>query len=114
MDQAGLLELRVQRPRSQRSGASSLGLLVRNNPIGAIGASGIVLLVVLSALAPVIAPFEPTAQIAKRFTDPSLTYIMGTDDVGRDVFSRLIYGARVSLWVGVVAVSISSVLGVTC
>ena len=47
MDQAGLLELRVQRPRSQRSGASSFGLLVRNNPIGAIGASGIVLLVVL-------------------------------------------------------------------
>jgi peptide/nickel transport system permease protein len=114
MDQAGLLELRVQRPRSQRSSASSLGLLLRNNPIGAIGAGGIVLLVVLSLLAPLIAPFEPTAQIARRFLDPSTTHIMGTDDVGRDVFSRLIYGARVSLWVGVVAVSISTVLGVTC
>ena len=90
MDQAELLELRVQRPRSQRSSASSFGLLVRNNPIGAIGAGGIVLLVLLSLLAPLIAPFEPTAQIAKRFTEPSLTYIMGTDDVGRDVFSRLV------------------------
>jgi peptide/nickel transport system permease protein len=113
MDQAGLLEWRVQRPRSQRSSASSLGLLVRKNPMGAIGAGGILLIVLLSLLAPLIAPFEPTAQIAKRFTEPSMTYIMGTDDVGRDVFSRLIYGARVSLWVGVVAVSISTVLGVT-
>jgi peptide/nickel transport system permease protein len=113
VDQAGLLELRVRQPRTQRSSASSLGLLVRNNPIGAIGAGGILLLVLLSLLAPLIAPFEPTAQIAKRFTEPSMTYIMGTDDVGRDVFSRLIYGARVSLWVGVVAVSISTVLGVT-
>jgi peptide/nickel transport system permease protein len=114
MDQAGLLELRVRTPRVQRSTVSSLGVLVRANPIGAIGAAGILLLVVVSLLAPLIAPFEPTAQIAKRFTEPSMTYMMGTDDVGRDVFSRLIYGARVSLWVGVVAVSISTVLGVTC
>jgi peptide/nickel transport system permease protein len=114
MDQAGLLELRVETPRVQRSTVGGLGVLVRANPIGAIGAAGILLLVVVSLLAPLIAPFEPTAQIAKRFTEPSMTYIMGADDVGRDVFSRLIYGARVSLWVGVVAVSISTVLGVTC
>ncbi len=113
MDQAGLLELRVASPRVQRSGAGHLGLVVRTNPIGAIGAGGILLLVLVSLLAPVLAPFEPTAQIAKRFTEPSWTYIMGTDDVGRDVFSRLIYGARVSLWVGVVAVGISTLLGVT-
>jgi peptide/nickel transport system permease protein len=114
MDQAGLLELRVARPLGRRSSVISFGLLLRANPIGAIGAAGILLLVMVSLLAPVIAPFEPTAQIARRFSEPSLTHIMGTDDVGRDVFSRLVYGARVSLWVGVVAVGISTILGVTC
>jgi peptide/nickel transport system permease protein len=111
VDQAQALELRVP---TQRTSTSSLSRLARANPIGALGAAGILLLVLFSLLAPIIAPFEPTAQIAKRFTEPSLTYIMGTDDIGRDVFSRLVYGARVSLWVGVVAVSISTVLGVTC
>jgi peptide/nickel transport system permease protein len=114
MDQAGLLELHVTSPRVRRSGAGRFGLLVRANPIGAIGAAGILLLVTISLLAPIIAPFEPTAQIARRFTEPSWTHIMGTDDVGRDVFSRLVFGARVSLWVGVVAVSISTLVGVTC
>jgi peptide/nickel transport system permease protein len=116
LDQPGALELRVElpQPRAPRSGVNNLRLLAGTNTIGTIGAAGIVLLVLMSLLAPVIAPFEPTAQIARRFTEPSWTHIMGTDDVGRDVFSRLVYGARVSLWVGVVAVTISTVLGVTC
>jgi peptide/nickel transport system permease protein len=114
LDPAGVLDLRVAQPRTQRSGVSRLGKLARSNAIGTIGAAGILILIVVSALAPLIAPYPPTAQIAPKFTEPSWTYIMGTDDVGRDVFSRLVYGARVSLWVGVVAVTISTVLGVTC
>ena len=65
-------------------------------------------------MASVIAPYSPTAVDTKAFGQPpSLTHILGTDRSGRDVLSRLMHGARVSLSVGVVAVSIYLVIGIT-
>jgi peptide/nickel transport system permease protein len=81
------------------------------NPIGLVGA-GIVLVVILAALfAPVIAPADPAAQRSKRLLPPSREHLMGTDELGRDTLSRIIYGARVSLQVGVIAVVIALVVG---
>lgn len=78
----------------------------------------IVLVVTLLALfAPLLAPMDPVAQsLRARFQPPafaggSLEYLLGTDDLGRDVLSRILYGARISLLVGVAAVSISGIIG---
>lgn len=63
-------------------------------------------------LAPWIAPFDPNEMhLDAIFTRPNEIYLMGTDRLGRDVFSRLLYGGRVSLWVGFVAVGISISIG---
>lgn len=74
---------------------------------------GIVLAVSLLALfAPLLAPYDPTQQhLNAIFEPPSSRFWLGTDRLGRDVLSRLLYGGRVSLWVGFVAVGISISIG---
>lgn len=65
-------------------------------------------------LTPYLSPYDPNAQrdiVATRFLSPSLAHLMGTDRFGRDVFSRVLYGARISLSIGLVAVSIAITLG---
>ncbi len=62
--------------------------------------------------APLIAPHDPTAQLAKPLLQPSGTYLLGTDDFGRDVLSRLIYAGRISLGVAAGSVVIATFLGV--
>ena len=67
----------------------------------------------LALLAPWIAPFDPAAlDLDHILMPPSSEHLLGTDALGRDVFSRLLYGARVSLWVGFVAVGISTAIGI--
>ena len=69
--------------------------------------------IVLSTLfASVISPYDPLSQEFDILQPPSSMHLLGTDDLGRDLFTRILYGARVSLFVGVVAVSISMLLGV--
>ncbi|WP_169777660.1 nickel ABC transporter permease subunit NikC [Campylobacter mucosalis] len=59
----------------------------------------IILMLFMAIFAPFVAPFDPTAiNLEAKFLDPSQTYILGTDHLGRDIFSRLIYGARVSFF----------------
>ena len=85
----------------------------RTNPIGFIGAVVILLVILVAVLAPVLAPVNPTAQQFKRLLAPSPQNLLGTDELGRDVFSRIIYGARISLQVGIISVSIALLLGAT-
>ncbi len=82
------------------------------NPIGIIGAVIILFTVGMAIFAPVISPYSPSEQAAKRLLAPSGAHLMGTDELGRDTFSRIVYGARVSLQVGIVAVFIALALGV--
>ena len=79
---------------------------------GAI-AGGVVLLlfVAVALLAPAIAPADPNEISRNRRAAPSADHIFGTDDLGRDVFSRVVYGARVSLRVGLVSIGIAVVAG---
>lgn len=78
----------------------------------------IVLLVIVAVFAPWISPYNPVQQFANGLTPvgapvgPGSHFLLGTDAAGRDVLSRLIYGARVSLLVGVVATSLASAIGV--
>ncbi|MDE7170194.1 MAG: ABC transporter permease [Mucispirillum sp.] len=77
------------------------------------GAAIVIIFVIIAIFAPVIAPYNPeTINTDARFIPPGNTHYFGTDDLGRDVFSRVIYGARVSLFVGIIAVGISVIIGV--
>ena len=85
---------------------------IKHNKLILSGGSGILLLIVAAVFSPWTAPYAPDAQaLLERLQAPSLKHWMGTDDLGRDVFSRLLYGSRISLSVGFVAVSISSFFG---
>ena len=82
------------------------------SPLAMVGLAIILLLVFCAIFAEMISPYDPTAQdLAHMFETPSSTHWLGTDEFGRDILSRLIYGARVSLQVGFVAVGIALVVG---
>jgi peptide/nickel transport system permease protein len=81
------------------------------NPIGLVGAAVILVTVLVAVGAPLIAPYDPASQAHKRLLPPGAPYLMGTDELGRDTFSRIVFGARVSLQVGALAVTIALVLG---
>lgn len=80
------------------------------DPMGKIGIVGLFLLIVVALFAPYIAPY-PYDQIGMKFQAPSAEHLFGTDKFGRDILSRVIYGARVSLEVGIIAVGIGAVCG---
>lgn len=82
------------------------------DPLGRAGFLGIALIILLAVFAPLIARYD-VAQInaRARLAAPSITYWFGTDNFGRDIFSRIIYGARVSLIVGLVSVGIAAGIG---
>ena len=79
-----------------------------------VGMVIVALLILLAVLAPFIAPYSPTDQdLLNRFDPPSLKHPFGTDSYGRDIFSRVIFGTRISFYIGALAVGISSLIGVT-
>jgi len=78
-----------------------------------VGGAAIVLLFMMALLAPTIAPFEPNRMNpSKALKDPGSVYLLGTDDLGRDIFSRLVYGTRISLSIALTAVFIAAMAGV--
>lgn len=81
------------------------------DPMGRIGMIGIFLLIVVAIIAPTIAPYGPEQMVAMPQLAPCAEYWFGTDNYGRDIFSRIIYGARVSLEVGIIAVGIGATAG---
>ncbi|MFT3801069.1 MAG: ABC transporter permease [Burkholderiaceae bacterium] len=92
---------------------SSLMRWARRDKRGAISLLFLVLLAAVALLAPVIAPYAPTAQDASlTLAEPSAAHLLGTDDLGRDVFSRLIHGAPATLYASFLAVAVALVIGV--
>jgi peptide/nickel transport system permease protein len=100
-------------PAASRGGAGARQAwrLVLRNPIGALGGAIVALVIVIAALADVIAPYDPVSQLAQPLQPASGAYPLGTDDFGRDVLSRVIHGARVSLYVGIISVGIALISG---
>jgi peptide/nickel transport system permease protein len=93
---------------------------LRRSPVGIVGVLVVTAVLFAALLAPAIAPHDPVRpQFDRRLLPPaflsgaSRDYLLGTDNLGRDIFSRVLYGSRVSVIVGVSAVSIASVIGVT-
>jgi len=84
----------------------------RRNKLAMLGALIILSLAVVAIIAPLVAPFNPDQQdVLHRLESPSRNHLLGTDDLGRDLLSRIIYGTRVSLLVGFVAIGIAIVIG---
>jgi peptide/nickel transport system permease protein len=80
-----------------------------------VGAAMVASLIVVAILAPWLAPYDPTRAVAPTFGDPgapSIAFPMGTDELGRDVLSRIIFGARISLTVGLAAMLVTMTIGV--
>ena len=91
---------------------NALWLALRKNRLSWLGIALLLLIVCVAVLAPWIAPHDPLQQnIAYRLDPPSAEYWLGTDSYGRDVLSRLMYGARVSLLVGFVSILIAMAVG---
>jgi peptide/nickel transport system permease protein len=82
------------------------------NPIGLVGAAIVLVTVLLAVLAPIISPYSPSSQGGGRLVAPGPEHLMGTDELGRDVLSRVIYGSQASLQVGAVSVVFALVVGV--
>jgi len=84
----------------------------RRYGLAAVGAAIIVVWLLLALLAPLIAPYSPSAvDVTVRLRAPSSEYWLGTDTLGRDVLSRLLYGARVSLFAGITVVLLGALIG---
>ncbi|MCC6179588.1 MAG: ABC transporter permease [Chloroflexi bacterium] len=84
----------------------------RASPIGAVAAAALLLILFVGAFAEVVAPYDPlAANFAATRREPSVAYLLGTDYLGRDVLSRIIYGARVTLLVAVTSVLLGDGLG---
>ena len=88
----------------------------RLNAMEAAGALMVLSLLVMAIFAPLLAPHDPARAVADTFGDPgspSRAFPLGTDQLGRDVLSRIIYGARISLTVGIAAMAVTMTIGVT-
>jgi len=97
--------------KKSRPPALDLTWKIVRQPIGAIGTAIILVIVITAIFAPLIAPYDPIQISRDTFHSPSFSHIMGTDDLGRDVFSRVAYGARISLYVGIIAVIFGTLSG---
>jgi peptide/nickel transport system permease protein len=77
-----------------------------------VGLAIVIVTALAASLGPFLTPYDPAAQeLARRLEGPSLAHPFGLDELGRDILSRLLHGARISLMVGVAVVSVSSVIG---
>ncbi len=87
---------------------------VRRSPLAAAGASVVAIFIAAALAAPTLTPHAPADQeLGRRLGPPGEGYPLGLDQLGRDIFSRLLYGARVSLTVGLVVVSLAASFGTT-
>jgi peptide/nickel transport system permease protein len=85
---------------------------IRSSPVVMIGIAITVIWIILITAAPLIAPRDPLAQsVADRLTAPNATYIMGTDELGRDIFSRVLYGGRITIPAAVAVVLLDAIIG---
>ncbi len=92
----------------RKSGTASAWRFLRANPLALIGIVIVIFWVVVSITAPAIVPYPPMQQdIPARLQPPSTTHWFGTDQLGRDVFSRTLYGGRLSLPAGIAVILIA-------
>jgi peptide/nickel transport system permease protein len=102
----------AQNPRRKISPlADFFRRLVKEKPLGTVGLLIVLVFFIAAVFANLLAPFDPIqSHLKDRLTPPNSTYIMGTDNLGRDLFSRILYGARISLFIGLGASAVNVVV----
>ena len=109
----------VRRPAQPHEGKSPMRIALRRfraNSLAVASVYVIALMYLVAVLAPLLAPHDPAAiehVLETRYLAPSWTHLMGTDEFGRDLLSRAIYGARVSLSIGLLAMVVAKLIGTT-
>ncbi len=102
----------INAPVASASPARQFTRRLARKPRAVIGGAVITVMVVAAVFAPMVAPYDPTKQdFTNLLQGPSPAHLLGTDELGRDTLSRVIYGARVSLQVGIIAVGLSLIVG---
>ena len=101
---------RDERPLMTRM-ISSVANFSRKKPLGAIGGFIILLMVLLAVFAPIIANDPMEWNLRDKFQSPSFEYWLGTNDVGQDLWAQIVYGAQISLYVGILSVAYGSGIG---
>jgi peptide/nickel transport system permease protein len=109
---------RVDLPRAtgRQSGAGRFRRVARlagRNLLGTLGAVIVIALILIAALAGWLSPYDPNSQVGTRLTEPGAPFLLGLDQYGRDVLSRLIYGVRTSLIISASSVGIALLVGGT-
>ena len=94
------------------SGTKRAWLEFRRNRFALVGTAFIIFIAFMGAFAPIVSTHDPYKQsLRKRMKPPTTEHWMGTDELGRDVYSRLVYGARISLFVGIVGTTVGVICG---
>jgi peptide/nickel transport system permease protein len=107
---AGLGSDAVRWP-SARAQRQFVARVARRQPLGVVGGIIVLLLVLMAIFAEQLAPYDPKHAVFEIYHPPNRAFIMGTDHLGRDIFSRVVWGARLSLYVGLVSVSVGVTAG---
>ncbi len=85
---------------------------LRRNKLAMLGLAIVIILIMIAIFAPFISPYDPIERIKEESSvSPNGAHLFGTDLLGRDIFSRVIYGSRISIQVGIIAVGISALIG---
>ncbi|MEQ9124740.1 MAG: ABC transporter permease [Alphaproteobacteria bacterium] len=97
---------------AEKSRLRRLGRMCRRQPLGAISGALIVLMALVAVFADLVAPQDPLKMnFIDQLAAPSATYLLGTDELGRDILSRLIHGSRTALLIGFVSAAVGATLG---
>ena len=104
------LEATRPQERARAGVVTKLRAAVGSNPKALIGAALLVIFVIMAVFAPLIAPYDPNAQEFQPMAGPTATHLLGTTSYGQDIFSQLVWGARQSLVIGIVAGLVATVI----
>ena len=110
---SGLPGQQSQTLRAQATRGRDLWRRLRRSKGAVVGLAILGVLAVVALAAPLLAPFDPIKVSDQALYSPGLPYFFGSDQYGRDIFSRILYGARISLVIGFISVGIASAIGVT-
>jgi len=112
-----MTSLRFPKLKEETIGETEWSIVLRRFKKNKLAVAGLIIVgivLLIAIFAPLIAPYSPVNQnLSERISSPSKTHLLGTDEYGRDVLSRIIYGSRIALMLGVVVVAIEVIIGVT-
>jgi peptide/nickel transport system permease protein len=113
-EQTAIAQRRSQEDERAQGMARLVMRRLLRHPLGRVGLLLLTMMIFMGIFASILAPYDPLQQIdGAELQPPSAQHLLGTDELGRDLLSRIIYGARISLIVGIVAVSLGAVVGVS-